>query len=461
MKKIILAILLLTSINVYSQRNIEVEITESYELGNIILALTKYGRTDPWDVQKIPPYYTDIIEYFEPVKNHPLLDSANYSRIDWKKFLGFRTDIFAFSFNEKGKLKRDFLFNSFGPQEVDKYLDLINDFIEKSNYRSFFLAKKNFYDQIISNYKEFYFIDKSFEFLDKIAPKPKEEIIENRYIIAISPLVGGQNCHREIDGIASVDFPNISEELILGKLEDNIVNRISENHTIFTEIDHGYVNSISDKYSELIRNNFDFEKWDKDSGYPGIAIFNEYMTWAVYDLFAKECFPQIATDSIIVSWQKQNVTRGFIAQNVFSKKLLELYKESESKQLESLYEPLLKWCKDIEKTISQPYIVNTDNKTFTNLKNDTVILEFSEPMIKSEVIYLKIYEFENEKQTKNKETLKINNHHWSNDGKVLSFKIDTDYKEYALQFYIWDNDGGLYSKNNILLNPENLLFVKR
>jgi hypothetical protein len=87
---------------------------------NIILALTQYERTDKWDVQKIPPYYDEVLKYFEPVKNHPLLDSVNYSRPKWEKFLGFRTDMYAFSFDQNGKLKRDYPFNSFGPIEVDK-----------------------------------------------------------------------------------------------------------------------------------------------------------------------------------------------------------------------------------------------------------------------------------------------------------------------------------------------------
>ena len=132
MKKSIFFFLMLTSLNLFSQRDLKIELTESYELGNIILALTEYGRTDPWYVQKIPPYYTEIMQYFKPVMNHPLLDSVNYSRKDWEKFLGFRTDIYAFSFDKDGKLKRDCPFNSFGPQEVDKNLELINDFVEKS-----------------------------------------------------------------------------------------------------------------------------------------------------------------------------------------------------------------------------------------------------------------------------------------------------------------------------------------
>ena len=334
MKKITFLILLIFSLKSYSQRNLKIELTESYELGNILLALTHYGRTDPNDVQKVSPYYNEIITYFEPVKNHPLLDSINYSRKDWEKFLGFRTDTYAFSFDQNGNLKRDYPFNSFGPEEVDRNLKLINDFVKKSNYRKFYNEHKKFYNQLMSNYKEYYYIDKSFSFLDQFAPNPKVESNSN-YVIAISPLVGGQNCHRDIDSLTTVDFPNIGEDLILGKMNDNISGRITDNHSIFTEMDHGYVNPISEKYSELINKNFDLKKWDKESGYSGINSFNEYMTWAVYDIFIRDNFPKEKTDSISTFYWKLNATRGFIAQNLFSKKLLELHKKNKFKKLKN------------------------------------------------------------------------------------------------------------------------------
>ena len=107
MKKVLFIALTLLTLNCYAQDNIKIEMKESYELSNIILALTQYGRTDRWDVQKVTPYYDDVLKYFEPVKNHPLLDSVNYSRAEWKKFLGFRTDMYAFSFDQNGKLKID------------------------------------------------------------------------------------------------------------------------------------------------------------------------------------------------------------------------------------------------------------------------------------------------------------------------------------------------------------------
>lgn len=460
MKKIVICILTLLSINVYSQDNVKIEVTESYELSNIILALTQYGRTDRWDVQKVPPYYDEILKYFEPVKNHPLLDSVNYSRPKWENFLGFRTDMYAFSFDNNGILKRDYPFNSFGPIEVDKNIDLINDFIIKSNYRKFYNEHIDFYNKIVSNYKEYYFLNKTKIFLDKIAEKPQSDN-KKKYIIAISPLVGGQNCHRDIDSLTTVDFPNISKDLILGNLDNDLSTRIVENHSIFTEMDHGYINPISDKYEKLITSNFNLKKWDKESGYPGINSFNEYMTWAVYDLFIKENFPKVA-DSISLQWQYQNASRGFIAQNIFAKKVSELYnKQKGNKKIENIYKPLLKWCKKVENKVSQPTLLNIDKKNFIKFDVENFQINFSEKMLIKNSFKIQLAEFRNNQETGKSEFIEIKNGTWSNDRKTVRFKINTEYNEFALIFNWWGNDKPITSKNGILLEPQSYILLKK
>lgn len=455
MKKIILIITLVLSVSLAAQRDVKIELPESYELGNIILALTEYGKTDPYDVQKVSPYYDEIMSYFEPVKDHPLLKKVNYSRKDWKKFLGFRTDFYAFSFDGNGLLTRDFPFNSFGPKEVDENLELINDFVKKSNYRAFYKNHQQFYHSLIANYKEYYYINDTYAFLDKIAERPANEG-GKKYIIAISPLVGGQNCHRDINSSLTVDFPNIGEDLILGNLKDNLARRILDNHTVFSEIDHGYVNPVSDKYSKEIAANFNLANWDKNSGYPGINSFNEYMTWAVYDLFIREKFPKEKTDSLSAIYHKVNIRRGFIAQNLFSEKVIQLYKKHKS--LDKLYTPLLQWTKTTGKKISQPSVVNANNKDFKKVDLSNVVVQFTEPMKKAATLQLRLFEYMDGKETNNTVFI-VKNPVWSKDGKEVKFKLDTSYKNFELRFYIWNSIAGFYSQNGILLNPDNYLLL--
>jgi hypothetical protein len=460
MKRLIVIALIFVTLSSKAQKKVIVELPETYELSNIILALTKYGVSDKWEVQKNTKYYQDVLRYFEPVKNHPLLDSANYSREKWEDYLSFRTDAFAFSFGVDGKLKRDVDFYAvYGHKAFDKNLKLINDFVEKSNFRQFYQQKKEFYKHIVQNYNDYYFVDKSFKYLDDNIGRPNNYNANSKYVVVLSPLVFRMNCHRDIDKNTTADFPSASEEFINGVNEKDINSRVVGNHMIFTEMDHGYVNPISDKYSELISNNFNIKTWDKKSGYLGASCFNEYMTWAVYDLFIKENFPQLS-DSIAIQWQYQNAARGFIAQNLFAKKVVELYSKKGSKGFESIYEPLLKWCKSIESNISQPTLLNIDSKNFVKADVNNVELNFSEEMDTKLPIGVQIVEFKNGKQTGKDKVIGIKNFKWTNEGKTLTFKIDAEFEEFALIFNWWGNNKPLVSKNGVFLAPQSYVLLK-
>ena len=89
-----------------SNEIIRVEYPETYELANIVLTLTEYGKTDKSEVRQGFDYYNKVQEYFKPVNEHPLLDSVNYSRERWEEYLSFRTDSYAFTFDENNQLKR-------------------------------------------------------------------------------------------------------------------------------------------------------------------------------------------------------------------------------------------------------------------------------------------------------------------------------------------------------------------
>lgn len=55
----------------------------------------------------------------------------------------------------------------------------------------------------------------------------------------------------------------------------------SGRHRLFTELDHAFVNSLTDQFRDLLPANFPIEEWDAGSGYQtdSMATFNEYMTW--------------------------------------------------------------------------------------------------------------------------------------------------------------------------------------
>ncbi|MDR2205473.1 MAG: DUF4932 domain-containing protein [Flavobacteriaceae bacterium] len=442
--KIIGLFLLIAGKTLYGQsvkESAKIEIPETYELSNIILALTDYGISDEWEVQKKTDYYKNMLQYFEPVKNHPLLDSANYSREKWDYYLAFRTDAVAYSFDKNNKLKKDFDFETQpGLNPFGNHLDLINDFVEKSNFRKFYSENKSFYEKLINNYKDYNFINETLEFLDAKIGKSKKQSQSEQYHIILSPLVYRMNCHRQLSENIVADFPSATEDFINGNFDnENLEDRLDSNHLIFTEKDHEYINPITNKYLELVNSNFNTKYWDKESGYEGFNVFNEYMTWAVYDLFLEEKFPNYV-NKLSTYWQYQNASRGFFAQNLFSDKVKELYKKNKGKKFENIYKPLLEWTKEIEQQISLPAIesVDTSESTIQNLTQTNYIryiqVNFSESMNTEQPFGVEIREIKNGKQTENKKYVEITEYKWTKDGKTLNFKIDSDWNEVALTF---------------------------
>lgn len=460
MKNIVSIILLILSLQTNAQ-TAQIEIPETYELSNIILALTDYGIADDWEVQKETEYYQSVLTYFEPVKNHPLLDSVNYSRKKWEDYLSFRTDAVAFSFDKDGKLKRDFnFFANKGFSPFDDNLNLINDFVVKSNFRQFYQEQQGLYNQIISNYEDYNFVKEMLLFLDNRIGKQTEEK-DVIYKIILSPLVFRMNCHRDLSKNIVADFPSMGKELINGiDTSDNIEDRLNGNHLIFTEKDHEYINPITNRLRTLVISNFKNQYWDNNSGYPEENSFNEYMTWAVYDLFLDEYFPEYAK-KLSTFWQYQNASRGFFAQNLFSEKLKELYRKNEGKKFQNIYKPLLKWTKEIETTITFPELINVDTRQFIKTDTNKIQLEFSEEMNTKDSFGLIIEEFKDGKKTGKNQNIEINDSKWTDEEKKVIFKIDTEYEEFSLVFNWWEIEKPLISKKGIFLKPLSYILLKK
>ena len=187
------------------------------------------------------------------------------------------------------------------------------------------------------------------EMLQFLSDEFGNHIVSTSYAITISPLVGRMNCQRNIGGV-TMDFVSLPDYVFS---QDN-VKQISDEeyalnlHMLFTEMDHAFVNPTTDKHKKLVSTCFNPEYWDKGSGYEShkLATFNEYMTWAVYDLFIYKYFPQ-AADTVCKEWAAINVNRGFHLSSVFNSKLKELYDKRESgERIADLYPELLQWCKE-------------------------------------------------------------------------------------------------------------------
>ena len=343
-----LALLFNLQMSAFNQHEPIVRFNETYELANIILALTDHGKTDKNEVNKNSAYYQEVLVYFDQHSNHPILKKANYSRELWDKLLSFRTDAVAFEFDDNGKLHRKHKFYAMGKNinEFEANLELIEDFAKISNFRKFHTNKKQYFDSLQSLYES----TLSFSQVEAFLSKEFKITNTNKHQIIVSPLVGRMHCQRSFNN-TSTSFINIPDYIFNAKKlsdigETDIAIGI---HMFFTEIDHDYVNPTTSKFKKMVKKNFIPAKWDKGSGYEKSkhATFNEYMTWAVYDVFIRKTYPTSA-ENVINDWHKINASRGFFASQIFGQKLVELYEsKNESEHIIDLYPKLLNWCAEV------------------------------------------------------------------------------------------------------------------
>ncbi|HAW59678.1 MAG TPA: hypothetical protein DCX03_11860 [Bacteroidales bacterium] len=433
---------------------IKIHTNESYELANIILAITPYGKSDPWEVYKNTIYYQDVIAYFDKYSNHPLISKVNYSRESWDKYLSFRTDSYGYEFDSSGTLRKTKDFYTIkGINEFEENIDLINDFIKVSGFREFYNNHSSYYDHIIATYQKSQMVPEILQFL-------KEEFkIEkvNGFTIVISPLVNRMNCQVSIDNIPTsfITLPTYIFDLDKNR-QASQYDIAKELHMLFTEIDHEFVNPTTEKFKLICNKSFNPQKWDLGSGYENYtnATFNEYMTWAIYDLFVYKYFPQEA-DDIVRNWHLQNESRKFFASTLFGSQLKNLYDtKQETERIIDLYPKLLEWCQNIQDDLSLPYVINT------NITFDKITLSFSEEM--SEDTQLDAYINIKTDSTVSK-LVSLDKIYWSNNGKLLSFQNPFDYScDNELYFNAtWKTKIVLKSSKGIHLTPYTKIEYKK
>lgn len=114
---------------------------------------------------------------------------------------------------------------------------------------------------------------------------------------------------------------------------------------VFTEIDHNYVNPLSNIYIKDINNLFaNVTEWNsmkyKDYSTP-LSTFNEYATFAFYSLYVMDHYSENDSDIIISKMEKTMERRGFIKFAEFNKKLMTLYSTHPHLTAKELYSILL------------------------------------------------------------------------------------------------------------------------
>jgi hypothetical protein len=241
----------------------------------------------------------------------------------------------AYEFDKNGKIKNNQIVKEFAkdwyPFDPMKDIKVFEDFAKKSNFRMFYKNHKLYYNNLIATYNQLNPISKMQNWLDK-----KFGFGYGSYVVYFSPFISGAHSTQSFESNNFNQSFMFIAKAEIDKKHSPTMNELLESRVVFTEIDHNYVNPISDKYLERINKSFSKrEKWAKGeqtSAYKvPYMVFNEYMTFAVYSLYVQDNYSKDDLIEYLPKLENQmEESRGFNNFKKFNRKLLEKYEENKN-----------------------------------------------------------------------------------------------------------------------------------
>ncbi|MFD2939431.1 DUF4932 domain-containing protein [Flavobacterium notoginsengisoli] len=334
-----------------------IEINEVKELLTIMLAITDFGLENDDMFEQKGDYYQRVLKHFKPYKEEAIIKTMNSllskNPLEYIFFTGNAQTYFLKNNvllpNEAYILPANKVANvKIEVNPITTYKKEIEDFAKKSHFSDFYKSEKPFYDKIISNYEKYSNLRKQWNWLEK-----NFDTKINSYIVYTSALINGLNYTGGYENnnfhLIEMVLPTI--EKVEGRSEKN--SEAFNTRSMFTEIDHNYVEKPSVKYKEELNTVLkDREKWVNTKAYgteyypDGFKVFNEYMTYAVFILYAEETYKG-DTQLLLEINNEVNavmIDRGFIKMKEFNEELKNLRSKNKKKKIDDLYQELIKWC---------------------------------------------------------------------------------------------------------------------
>lgn len=347
-----------------------IEVPQVYELMYIACSLTETFQNDRNLIgYRAPDYREEVTTHFGPYQNHPLvltlqdrLKGNAYSQLQ----PAMRLFSLNYALNEANGLEKQEIFHVnpillrlFRSMifDFDEHQTLIEDFAAKTNFYQFHQKHQHYYDKLKANYARLCDLDRMWKWMES-----RSQAQYDSYRIIYSPLTGG--FHNTIPGLKDSESglkqtwmfiappPRIGLDTLALK-EFKILSSKLERE-VFTEISHNYVNPISDQYiNEIEQAMPDYTQWNKQkSGYSNnVSTYNEYMTWAVFSLYAMDTYAQEDLEEIISIQEDFMVDRRkFVLYKEFNQYLMQLYQDQKqdaaSIDIEALYPATLAWMSE-------------------------------------------------------------------------------------------------------------------
>jgi len=339
---------------------VSVEIPKVHELANIMIALTIAGNKDSKMINKETEYYKTVLRQFSEFKNYPTIDTLNQyitssedEQSIWYNY-ALRMNSTGYLLNDSYQIYDDNIIHKIGfPYPEDpfiKFASLFEDFAKSIDFNEFYNQNNEYYNSLILEYYRTTQIEQMQNWLEKLFG-----FSYGSYRIIISPLVGTLHSTRNFEDngfkqtFMFVNIPSTNKNF------NDTVNALLSAKSIFTEIDHNFVNPTTDKYQREIGAFLqNAEKWlDINNKYAfpyknnQDAIFNEYMTWALFSLYCMDNFNNDDSKKVIQEIEKQMIDkRGFLHFKQFNEKLIEIYFQKNEQSIDQLYNKIIEWCRN-------------------------------------------------------------------------------------------------------------------
>ena len=328
-------------------------VPEPYELAAVILSLTEVGAELTADT----PYAAEVSEHFGRFRDHPAVAAA--ARGDrpgeangFFDYIEFRENAYAYCFDDEegdpSRLYRCQPFSHVWGRQANSFarnLDLIEDFARVSGFRAFYDDHREHYGELADDLARKADILAMRDWLDARFP-----VRVDAMQVAFSPLTDGSHSTQrfEDDGFVSVAM------FVQPVNEVSLDDRFKVERMLFTELDHNYVNpTISDAQESTLNEGAFADPYWVEGGSTnaygsGFAIFAEYMTWALYELWATE---QLGADADALRAyldEFMQEDRGFMRYRAFADEMTRLHDEAAARtdgpvQISSLYPNLIAW----------------------------------------------------------------------------------------------------------------------
>ncbi len=330
-----------------------IEMPESYELSAILVALTGYRNV----LNDKDPYIQAVKAHFEPFKGHPMVlhVAKKLQKLGGINYLQLRKDAITRSFSTENELINNGVYRSKFPINaltlgLTDRPALLRDFVEKSGYRTFYAQHQDYYRRQIVRAEKYMPMQKMWKWVESQFPARYDS-----YKIFLTAMDGGfhftfrvaNNGFRQT--LMFVTAPNDLPDSRTEVEKEGAWSRM-----VFTEIDHNYVNPVTDTYRKQVEAAMpDWKKWNQTkAGNKGMyestyLTFNEYMTWAVFSLYAYDNFRPEDFEKINKKEEDFMVNgRGFHRFREFNQFVLHCYKNRDSNQtVADLYPTIIEWLK--------------------------------------------------------------------------------------------------------------------